>query len=139
MVKQQDNERWTAIGKGAAIGAGGSMLITVSLAALFAALVDHGSIGEDMIDPVGAFILTLASLAGSVLGASVTGHHRLAVCLFTAVVYFCMLLVCAALLFGGVYRNVGVTALAILGGSGAAVLLGLRERKSGRPKRRRKM
>ena len=139
MVKKQDNERWTAIGKGAAVGAGGSMLITLALAAVFAALVDHGSIGEDMIDPVGVFILTVASMIGSVLGTAVTGHHRLVVCLFTAVVYFCMLLACAALLFDGEYCNIGVTALAILGGSGAAVLLGLREGQSRRPKRRRKM
>lgn len=139
MVKQQDNERWTAIGKGAAIGAGGSMLVALGLTAVFAALVDHGSIGEDMINPAGAFILTLSSLAGSLLSAAVIGHHRFAACLSTAVIYFGMLLACTAMLFGGIYQNVGVTALAILGGSGAAILLGLREGRKGRPKRRRKM
>ena len=41
-----------------------------------------------------------------------------------------LLIGCTALLFDGVYRGVGVTALAILGGSGASALVGLKEGKS---------
>ena len=129
MNKKQGQSDWISIIKGAGIGAGGSLLVTLALTALAAKLVSQETIGEASLDAVTAAILVMSSICGSLLAASATGHHRLQICLATGGLYFGMLLSCTALLFDGVYENVGVTALAILGGCGAVILMGLKEGK----------
>ena len=129
MTRKNATADWTAIVKAAVLGAGGSMGITLLLTALATSLVGRETVGESSVDALTAGILILSSIGGSLLGAAVAGHHRLQVCLATGGMYFLLLIGCTALLFDGVYRGVGVTALAILGGSGASALVGLKEGK----------
>ena len=126
MMKKQEGIGMSAIGFGAAAGAGGSMAVTLILTALAANLVSREAVSADLLDALTVGILVLSAGCGSLLGYAVTGHHRLPVCLSAGLLYYLMLLGCNALVFDGAYRTVGVTAVAILGGSGAVALLGLR-------------
>lgn len=127
MDKKWEATDWTAIIKGAVIGAGGSMLATLAMTALAAWLISRGSIDALSIDTVTAAVLILSAVCGSFLATAVTGHHRLPVCMATGVVYILLLLSCAIMLFDGVNGTFGVTVLAVLGGCGAVALLGLKE------------
>ena len=129
MGKKRSKGDWISVVKAAALGAGGSMIITLLLTALGANLVSREMVDESFVNAAAVGILILSSIAGSMLAAAAAGHLRLQVSLTTAGVYFVALIGCTAMLFGGVYQGVGVTALAILGGGGAAALLGLKERK----------
>ena len=51
-------------------------------------------------------------------------------CLLTGVCYYLALLAMTALFFGGQYSALGVTALAVLAGSGGAALLSILTEKS---------
>lgn len=134
-MKKQDRSEISSISIGAAVGAGGSVIVTLMLSVLSASLVGREILPETSIDALTVGVLILSSMCGSLIGYAVTGHHRLPVCLTTGGGYYLLLLASTALFFGGEYRAVGVTALAILGGSGAMVLLGLKEGKRGRRSR----
>ena len=132
MDKKRGQTDWTSVVKGAAVGAGGSILMTLALTALAAGLVVRETIDETSLDTVTAGILILSSICGSLLAASATGHHRLPVCMASGALYFLLLIACAILMYDGANGAVGVTALLVLGGSGAAALLGLKEGRKGR-------
>lgn len=129
MARKQDQSPWAIIGKGAAIGAGVSMLMTVALTALAAALVGHQTVGESSVGILTLGILILSAGAGGVIGCACTGHHRLAVSVASGCAYYLGLLACSALLFDGVFKGAGPTALAVMGSSAAVALLGLKEGK----------
>ena len=85
-------------------------------------------VGEDSTGIISVIMLITSSFVGAEVAIVKAGHHRLAVCLAAGVSYLIILLACNALLFDGKYQAVGTTALAVLGGSGCAALLGLRGR-----------
>lgn len=138
MDKKRGDADWPSVVKGAAIGAGGSVAMSLALSALGAELVSREVIAETSIDALTAAILILSAACGALLAETVTGHHRLPVCMLAGGIYFISLLSCTALLFGGVYRAVGVSGLTVLGGCGAVVLLGLKESGNGRGRRHAK-
>lgn len=135
-MKQHEKAIGKEIAMGAGIGAGGSMLATLALTALVSCLMDREAIGEASLDGAVVGILLVSSAVGSLVAASIVGHHRLPVCIAAGAVYYLALIGCNAMLFDGTYSAVAVTAIAVLGGSGAMALLGLNERRSGhRPHR----
>ena len=137
-MKKQGSSNGAEIAMGVGIGAGGSILATLALTALAASLVNRGTVSEESLDMLTAGILVLSGAVGGLVACGVTGHHRLPVCMLSGAVYYLILLGCNALLFDGVYRAVAVTAVAILGGCGAAALLGIKEGKRGYRGRHRK-
>lgn len=71
-------------------------------------------------------ILITASFVAAEVSYSKIKHRRVFITGCAGGMYFISLLMMNALFFGGQYRGVGVTVLAILGGAGASLLLGLR-------------
>lgn len=143
MRKREESVLSSVLSSGA-IGAVGSMVIALILTAIAANLVKREAVSEGMLNSLTAGVLVASSVSGALIAARLCGHHRLQTCLVAGGIYFLMLLACTAILFDGVYRGVGVTAVLILGGSGGAVLLGLKEGKkrkrfSGANKRYRKV
>ena len=110
----------------AVFGAGTAMIISLVICSLGASLIAAERVGENH----GAIISVIALIVSSAIGAGVafgkSGHHRLVSCLTSGAVYYIMLLGCNALLLDGLYQSMGITALAVLGGSGSSSLLGLR-------------
>lgn len=120
---------------GLAVGAGGSMILTLLLSGVAAYLVGKETIAEDGVGICAAIILVLAAGIGALLAFRKVGHHRMAVCLGAGSVYYVLLLACTALFFEGTYQGMGATALAVFGGCGGAALLGLRGGKGRRGSR----
>ena len=135
MSIKQGQSVWTSVGIGASVGAGGSVVATLALSALAASLISRETISETSMDMVALAILILSSAVGALTAVKVTAHHRLPVCMASGCIYYLVLLSCTALFFGGVYSAVGVTGLAIFGGCGAVVLLGLKEGRRGGARR----
>lgn len=121
---------------GLAIGLAVSVVMTIIGAVIVANLLITEKIGENAIGYGAIIILLLSSAVGSWLAALLIKHRWMIVCLGAGGCYFLTLLAITALFFGGQYQGMGVTALAVLGGSGAVGLLGLnrenRSRKRGK-------
>ena len=143
-MRKRDGEALSSVLTSGAVGAGGSLVIAIILTAVAANLVKMEAVTEGAIDGLTAGVLLVSSVGGALISAGLCGHHRLQTCLAAGGIYFVLLLACTVMLFGGAYRGVGVTALLILGGSGGAALLGLKEgkkrrRSTGANKRYRKV
>ena len=111
-----------------ALGAVVALIVTMIISSLGASLMTTERVGEDSAGIISVIMLITSSFVGAEVAIVKAGHHRLAVCLAAGVSYLIILLACNALLFDGKYQAVGTTALAVLGGSGCAALLGLRGR-----------
>lgn len=119
---------------GLAIGGGVSVLVTVLLSLVAAKLADTGTLPEGNIGYASLVILLLSSGLGAWMSAAKIKRRRLVVCLAAGGVYYGILLGLTALFFGGQYSGMGVTALAVAGGSCAAGLMGIGQ---GRGRKRR--
>ena len=119
---------------GLAMGGGLSMTVTVVLSMVTAKLVDSGTMPEEAVGYAALVILLLGSGLGAWLAAAKIKRQRLVVCLASGCVYYGSLLGLTALFFGGQYTGMGVTALAVAGGSMAVCLMGMGQ---GRGRRRR--
>ena len=111
---------------GLAIGGATALVLTILGAMIVAKLVDSEVIEEAAIGYGAAVVLLAASFMSSMAAWSRIKRQRALVCMASGGIYFLMLLAMTALFFGGQYSGVGVTAILIAGGSGCAVLLGLR-------------
>lgn len=125
----------SSIPAGLAAGCAVSLGITMLAAALLAKLVDAEKLPWENVGYGIVVLLVMASFLGSITAYGRIRRQRLMICLISGMIYFGILLSLTALFFGGQYEGVGVTAVLVMGGSGAAGLLGLREGK-GRSKRR---
>ena len=112
---------------GLALGGALSMALTILLSVLTAKLVDTGALAEDAVGYAALVILLLSSVVGAAVAAARIKRQRLIVCLASGAVYYGLLLSLTALFFGGQYTGMGVTALAVAGGSGAVSLAGMGE------------
>ena len=110
---------------GVAIGSVISMGLTAVLSGIVAKLADQGILPEQGIGYSALVILMLSSATGSFVAARMIKRQRLLVCLLAGAVYYLLLLGLTALFFGGQYTGMGVTALAVLAGSGTVCLLGM--------------
>lgn len=128
-VKQKYTGRVMSVPGGLAVGVGISLLVTAVGAAVLAWLLD----GEKLLwENVGYGIMGMllcASFFGSLAAFRRIRRQRMLVCMLSGVAYLGVMLSMTALFFGGQYEGVGVTALLVLGGSGAAGMLGLKPEK----------
>lgn len=112
---------------GLALGGVFSMGLTILLAAVTAKLVDENLLLEQSVGYAALLILMLSSGVGSAVAAAKIKRQRLVVCVASGVIYYGLLLAMTALFFGGQYTGMGVTALAVAGGTGAVSLVGMRQ------------
>lgn len=119
--KRRPTGRSMSIPAGIAAGIGIALAITVLGAMVLAWLVVTERLGEDAIGWGCMVILPLASAAGSVAAWRLIRHQRLTVSMITCGGYYLALLA-IALLFGGGYEGLGVTALLVLLGGGIGLI-----------------
>ena len=117
---------------GIAVGCGGAALVTAAGSALVAKLISDEVLVDTAIGYGAMLIVLLASALGAAVSAAKVKRRRLQVCLLSGLVYYGMLLGMTALFFGGQYQGMGVTALLVLAGTGTVILLGTREKKTGK-------
>lgn len=119
---------------GVGIGTVTALGWTILASAVLAKLMDLERLPEDAVGYGALIILLTAGFLGAVTAYAKVKAKRLQVSLITAAAYYLSLLSMTALFFGGQYTGMGVTAMVILAGSGAFILLGLQSgsRKKGR-------
>lgn len=127
--------RASSMPAGLAVGAIFAIIWTVTGAMIVALLVSGETLPETAIGYGALIILLTASFGAAQISFHKIKHRRALVCLLSGVIYLSMLIGMNALFFGGQYTGVGVTALAILGGVGTAILTGLRQGRGGRSRR----
>lgn len=128
VVNRKPTGRAVSMAAGLGIGAGFALIWSILGTMVTAKILDMQMIPESAIGYCTAIILATASFGAAMIAYGKIKRLRTAVCLASGGIYFLMLLCMTALIFGGQYTGVGVTALMILAGSGAAVLLGLNSR-----------
>ena len=115
---------------GIGLGIGISVVLMLIGAMVVAWLVTTEKMAQTSIGYGVMLIHVLAAAAGCCAAAGAIKHRRLMVCGVTAAGYYLALLV-VALIFGGQFEGMGVTALTVLAGGGIAVILGLAGKRSG--------
>ena len=108
----------TAMGIPGGLGLGilVSLLITFAGAALTAWLIASEKIGEGTTGYAAMVILAIASAMGALVAVQLVKRMRLQVCMMTGSCYYLTLLAMTALLFGGQYQGMGVSAIVIIAG-----------------------
>lgn len=91
-----------------------SMVMTLAGSALTALLVSSEKIGEGAIGYMAMLILALASVIGALVAVMLVKRLRLQVSMIFGGSYYLLLLAMTALLFGGQYQGMGITACIIL-------------------------
>lgn len=134
--------RKTQTGKAAAmpVGIAIGVLIAVVITILGAALLTTMISGERMALEVFGYgamvILFLAALTGAVVAMIRIKHRKMQVSLLTGAAYYLVLLAINAMFFGGQYEGALTTGLIILAASGIAAVIGSREGKTLKRRRR---
>lgn len=126
-VNVKSTGRAVSMPAGFGIGALFAAVWTVIGSMVVAKLMETESIQENAMGYGAVMILLSASFLSALVAFQKIKHRRALVCLGMAGIYFLMLLATTALIFGGQYTNVGVTALVVGAGGGAAALLGVRK------------
>ena len=122
-MKQNKAIRSMPLGRSLALGATMSMVVTLIFAAVFAAMISAGVIGENMTGYISNGILLLAAVIGSLTGVGKLQEKKLYWSLGIAVIYFLLLLAMTALFFDGRYDRITVTSFVLfLGAIGGAIL-----------------
>lgn len=124
---------------GLAVGLGVSMAITGGVVGILAKLVDSEMMPWENVGYGIMAMLLAASFLGAVAAYGKIKRQRLMVCLLSGGIFFCALLSLTALFFGGQYNGVTATFLFVLMGSASAGLLGLRQGREDRRKRKHYM
>ena len=112
---------------GIGIGTAVSAIATGILATALTWLVLKRKISETSIGYFVLGIILLSSVVGSLVAAVKIKRRWMFVCCLTGVMYYLILLASTAVFFGGNYRGIGVTGLAVLVGALTAGLGGLKK------------
>ncbi|MEE0111040.1 MAG: TIGR04086 family membrane protein [Oscillospiraceae bacterium] len=134
--KAKPTGRALSMPAGLTLGAMTSLGLTLLIAAILAKLIDAEKLPWENVGYGVMLLLLVSSFLGAIVSYGKVKRQRLAVCLMSGAVYFGLLLCMTALFFGGQYEAVGVTAALVLGGSGTAGLIGLREKRGGNHRKR---
>ena len=139
MVKKLGSSNLTI--KSVAMGSAVSIVVTVILVAIFAAMISTETIDNAWADYCTLLVLLLSATLGSMTAIRSATEKKLYLGLSVGGIYLLVLLAMTALLFGGQYRGVGVSAFVVFSGAILAVLMGQgcrKSRKSRRSKIRRR-
>lgn len=132
---QRRNGKAVSMPAGLTLGALTGLAVTILGSMILAKMMDAEWIGEERIGYGVMGMLLLASYLTAAISFGKIKRRRLLVCLCSGGIYFGILLSMTALLFGGEYSGVGVTALLIACGVILAILPGFQQRRGGkRPK-----
>lgn len=136
MAKKQNGKAF-AIPSGIALG----ILVAVVITLLGGILLTWLIAGERMeLGALGYGIMAiqfLGGVTGAVVAMLAVKHQKMQVCLLTGLGYLLVLLASNALFFGGQYDGVLTTGLILLAGCGITAILGSREAKGGKRRRRK--
>lgn len=127
----------SSIPGGLAAGAGVSVITTMAISVLLAALLDRGTMSWESAGYGILIMLMLSAFLGAITAYGRIRRQRLLVCLMSGMVYFGILLAVTALFFGGQYQATGVTGLLVAGGCGCAAMTHTGEGKKKRIIRKR--
>ena len=83
-------------------------------------------------------ILLAASYVGSGVSCRLIMHRKLLVCILSGIIYLCSLAAITALLFGGKYEGIWLSALLVAGGVGASALVHCAEKRDGGRRRKKR-
>ena len=108
---------------GVAAGVGSAAMSTIMLSAVTAWLVERGSLSQEKMGYAAMIVLLLSGYMGAEMAYRKIRERKTMVCLLTGAGYFLLLLCVTAMVFGGQYRAVGVSAFLIFGGAGCAALI----------------
>ena len=117
---------------GICIGSSISVALTILGAGFVAKLISMEMLQETAIGYGAMIIILLASISGAGIAVRKVKKRMRQVSALVGVFYYVMLLAMTAILFGGKYQGMGVTALLVLAGCGVVVLIAGREKKSKR-------
>lgn len=123
---------------GLLVGWGISMLMTVLLCGLLAGLILSGKTGWEAMGYGAIGILLAASYVGSGVSCRLIMHRKLLVCILSGIIYLCSLAAITALLFGGKYEGIWLSALLVAGGVGASALVHCAEKRDGGRRRKKR-
>ncbi len=139
MGKKQRTSSGKAYAMPAGIGLG--ILAAIIITLLGAILLTGMIAGERMeLEALGYAIMAvlfLGGLVGAVVAMLAVKHRKLQVCMLTGAGYYLVLLASNAMFFGGQYEGLLTTALLILAASGVTAIIGSREAKAGKIRRRK--
>lgn len=122
MKNRKDMSGMTLNWKRIGLSLGISVLVTLTLTVAVAAMVDREMMNRSWMNYLAALILVLSAFTGSLTAGG--GAERWIGQAVVGAAYWLILLAINALAYEGNLSGAGATALAILGGSGAAMLLG---------------
>ena len=107
------------VGKALGIGLGAGVVLTVALAAVFAALMDRQLLQESATGILAMAILVISAAIGDWCSAKLAGRKPMIMCLLFGGCYLLILLAVTALIFGGKFQGVLVAAAVVIGVSAA--------------------
>lgn len=140
MALKQKSGGAKSIPVGLAIGWVMQILLTMALCLMLAALILSGRVGQEALGYSVPAILIVTAYAGAAASCKLVGHHNLILCLSSAALYLGTLLAIALLLFDGEIRAFWISALLVLGGAMAAMLLcSAPKRSRGERRKKRRM
>lgn len=135
MYGKKNRGRAMSIPAGIGIALFLSMVITLAGSALAAALVSSERIGEGAIGYASMLTLALAALAGAWIAVILIQRLRLQVSMIFGGCYYLFLLAMTALLFGGQYQGMGVTAIVVLAACALVAFLPMSKSKTWKKKK----
>ena len=136
-VKPSTQIKMGNIPRGISVGLAVSLLCTVLGSAIAAWLLATEKIGEGSVGYITVILLLLCSMLGALASFTSIRQKRLPVCLISGGAYLLLLFGINALFFRGTYSGVGESVLVILAGVLTVAILGLKDTK--RPKRKKKI
>lgn len=113
-----------------------SLVITLAGAAVTAWLMTTEAMGEESTGYAAMIILALASGAGALSAVHLIKRLRLQMCLLSGACYYLTLLAMTALLFGGQYQGMGVSAIVILAVCALIAFIPSKNRQTGKKRNR---
>lgn len=135
MYRKKTTGRAFSIPLGIALALLISLVLTLGGSAAAAALVSAERIGEGAIGYAAMLILAVATLVGAWVSVVFVKRLRLQVAMLFGGCYYLLLLATTALLFGGQYQGMGVTAMIILAASALVAFMPMSNAKTWKKKK----
>lgn len=129
MVKIKQSGKASSIPLGLTYGVISALSVTILGAAITAKLLDNENIKHNQIGYAIMIFMIISVWIGSIVSIHKIKRQKVMVSLLTATIFYCVLLILNALLFGGDIYGAGETALLVLCGGMLPVLFKSKENK----------